>query len=236
MIALSRIFPPEKDKSFLKKFKSAFAFYPSHIGLFQQAFRHKSLSIRPEFNNERLEFLGDSVLSTVLSDFVYNKYTGVDEGFLTQIRSKITNRAFLNKLAINLGFKEFVEYDSSIQLENRPANNLFGNALEAFVGAMYIDKGYSFTYKFVIKKFIGEHIDINSLQQEEDNYKGRLYELVQRDKKTIRFIMEETEDENHKAYTAFVIIDGKEMGRGSGFKKKVAEQQAATEAYKKMQL
>ena len=135
-----------------------------------------------------------------------------------------------------MGFKEFVEYDNSIQLKNRPANNLFGNALEAFIGATYIDKGYNFTYRFIVDKFIGKHIDINSLQKEEDNYKGRLYELVQRDKKEIRFIMEETEDENHKIYTAFVMIDGKEMGRGTGYKKKSAEQQAASEAYKKMQL
>ena len=192
--------------------------------------------MQPELNNERLEFLGDSVLSTVMTDYVYRKYPDVNEGFLTQIRSKVTNRAFLNKLALKLGFKEFVEYDRSIQMDNRPANNLFGNALEAFIGAIYIDKGYNFAYQFVIKKCIGEHIDINTLEQKEDNYKGRLYELVQRDKKEIRFIMEETEDQNHKIYTAFVIIDGKELGRGKGHKKKVAEQQAAEEAYKKMQL
>lgn len=235
MSALSRIFLREKDKSFLKKFKSAFDFYPNDIALFQQAFRHKSVSIQPQNNNERLEFLGDSVLSTVLTDYVYKKYPKVNEGFLTQIRSKITNRTFLNNLAVNLNFKSFVEFDSSIQLENRPTNNLFGNALEAFIGAMYIDKGYNFTYRFVIKKFVEDHININILQQEEDNYKGRLYELVQRDKKDIRFVMEETESQNHKIYTAFVIIDGKEMGKGSGLKKKSAEQQAAAEAYKKMQ-
>ena len=236
MVALTRIFLPEKHKIFLKKFKNAFGFYPANINLFRQAFRHKSVNMQPEFNNERLEFLGDSVLSTVMTDYVYRKYPTVNEGFLTQLRSKITNRAFLNKLAIKLGFKDFVEYDKSIQLDNRPANNLFGNALEAFIGAIYIDKGYASAYQFVVKKCIDEHIDINSLEQEEDNYKGRLYELVQKDRKEIRFIMEETEDENHKIYTAFVIIDGKELGRGTGFKKKVAEQQAAEEAYKKMQL
>jgi len=236
LIALTRILLPEKQKLFLKKFKNAFAFYPSNISLFLQAFRHKSIGMQPELNNERLEFLGDSVLSTVMTDYVYRKYPDVNEGFLTQIRSKVTNRAFLNKLALKLGFKEFVEYDRSIQMDNRPANNLFGNALEAFIGAIYIDKGYNFAYQFVIKKCIGEHIDINTLEQKEDNYKGRLYELVQRDKKEIRFIMEETEDQNHKIYTAFVIIDGKELGRGKGHKKKVAEQQAAEEAYKKMQL
>jgi ribonuclease III len=234
--ALSRIFLQKRKKSFLKKFKSVFAFYPTSADLFQQAFRHKSVSIDPEQNNERLEFLGDSVLSTILSDYVYKKYPRVNEGFLTQIRSKITNRAFLNNLAIDLGLKQFVEYDNSIQLENRPANNIFGNALEAFVGAMYIDKGYNYTCNFVVKKFIEELVDINSLQQEEDNYKGRLYELVQRDKLEIRFIMEETEEDHHKIYTAFVIIDGKELGRGTGYKKKAAEQQAAAEAFKKMHL
>jgi ribonuclease III len=236
LIALSRIFLNKNDKLFLKKFKNTFGFYPSDIALFQQAFRHKSINIKPEKNNERLEFLGDSVLSTVLSDFVYHKYPRVNEGFLTQIRSKITNRTFLNNLAIEIGFKSFVEFDGSIQMENRPANNLFGNAFEAFIGALYIDKGYNVTYNFLVKKVIQNHIDINSLQKEEDNYKGRIYELVQRDKKEIRFIMEETEEEYNKIYTALVVIDGIEMGRGTGLKKKAAEQQAAAEAYKKMQL
>ena len=235
MNALSRIFLLRSKRSFLKKFKSAYSFYPTNVEFYLQAFRHKSVSKYPEYNNERLEFLGDSVLSTVLSDYVYKKYPQVNEGFLTQIRSKLTNRAFLNNLAIELDFKQFVIYDSSIRLENRPPNNLFGNALEAFIGAIYLDKGYRFTYNYVVKKLIGEHIDVNIVQQEEDNYKGRLFELVQRDKLDIKFVMEETEEENHKLYTASVIISGKEMGRGSGLKKKTAEQQAAAEAYKKMQ-
>jgi ribonuclease III len=235
LVALTRIFLPEKQKLFLKKFKNAFGFYPNNLQIYLQAFRHKSVAMQSEVNNERLEFLGDSVLSTVMTDYVYRKYADVNEGFLTQIRSKITNRAFLNRLALNLNFKAFVEYDKSIQLENRPANNIFGNALEAFIGAIYIDKGYNFASQFVIKKCIGEHIDINRLEQKEDNYKGRLYELIQRDRKEIRFIMEETEEDNHKIYNASVIIDGTEMGKGSGLKKKEAEQQAAEEAYKKMQ-
>jgi ribonuclease-3 len=234
LVFLARYLLPQNQKAFLKKFKHAFAFYPSDINLFLQAFRHKSVNMLPQQNNERLEFLGDSVLSSIMTDFVYTKYPDLGEGFLTQIRSKITNRAFLNKLALDLGFADFVEYDKSIQFDNRPVSNLFGNALEAFIGAIYLDKGYNFTRSFVIERCIGAHINIDSLEQIEDNYKGRLYELVQRDRKEIRFIMEETEEEHHKIYTASVIIDGTELGRGKGYKKKVAEQQAAAEAYKKM--
>jgi ribonuclease-3 len=232
--ALSRIFLHKSKRSFLKKFKDSFSFYPTDIEIYLQAFRHKSVSIYPEYNNERLEFLGDTVLATVFSDFLYKRYPLENEGFLTQIRAKLTNRTFLNNLALEMGFNHFVIYDSSIQLENRPPNNLFGNALEAFVGALYLDKGYKYTYAYVVKKVVAKHIDINTVQQEEDNYKGRLYELVQKDKKEIKFIMEETEEEHHKVYTASVIIDGTEMGKGTGLKKKTAEQQAAAQAYKKL--
>lgn len=209
-------------------------FVPGNLSLYRLAFRHKSVaqSLKKGIknSNERLEFLGDAVLGSVVAEVLFKLYPYEDEGFLTELRSKIVNRVNLNQLARKLGFEQLIQYDTRMVNSTRQSS-LLGDAFEALVGAIYLDKGYDFTKNFLINHIIKSHIDIHKLEQTETNYKSKLIEWCQRHGKDITFeLIENQQGESNKLFTVQVMIDGDILGSGKEFNKKNAEKLAAERA------
>jgi ribonuclease-3 len=198
------------------------------------AFRHKSVAQNVKKgvknSNERLEFLGDAVLGSVVAEVLFKLYPYEDEGFLTELRSKIVNRGNLNQLARKLGFEQLIQYDNRMVNSTRQGS-LLGDAFEALIGAIYLDKGYDFTKNFLINHIIKSHIDIHKLEQTETNFKSKLIEWCQRHGKDITFELIENQDgESNKLFTVQASVDGEIMGLGKEFNKKNAEKLAAEKA------
>ena len=209
-------------------------FVPGNLSLYRLAFRHKSVAQNLKKgiknSNERLEFLGDAVLGSVVAEVLFKLYPYEDEGFLTELRSKIVNRVNLNQLARKLGFEQLIQYDNRLVNSTRQSS-LLGDAFEALVGAVYLDKGYDFTRNFLINHIIKSHIDIQKLEQTETNFKSKLIEWCQRHGKDITFeLIENKEGESNKLFTVQVLIEGEIMGSGKEFNKKTAEKLAAEKA------
>ena len=209
-------------------------FVPGNISLYRLAFRHKSVATNVKKgvknSNERLEFLGDAVLGSVVAEVLFKLYPYEDEGFLTELRSKIVNRVNLNQLARKLGFEQLIQYDTRVVNSSRQGS-LLGDAFEALVGAIYLDRGYDFTRNFLVNHIIKSHIDIHRLEQTETNFKSKLIEWCQRHGKDITFdLVENKEGESNKLFTVQASIDGEVMGQGKEFNKKTAEKLAAEKA------
>jgi ribonuclease-3 len=209
-------------------------FVPGNLSLYKLAFRHKSVaqSVKKgvKNSNERLEFLGDAVLGSVVAEVLFKLYPFEDEGFLTELRSKIVNRVNLNQLARKLGFEQLIQYDNRMVNSTRQSS-LLGDAFEALIGAIYLDKGYDFTRNFLVNHIIKSHIDIHRLEQTETNFKSKLIEWCQRHGKDITFeLIENKEGESNKLFTVQASIDGEIMGTGKEFNKKNAEKLAAERA------
>jgi ribonuclease III len=209
-------------------------FVPGNLSLYRLAFRHKSVAQNVKKgvknSNERLEFLGDAVLGSVVAEVLFKLYPYEDEGFLTELRSKIVNRGNLNQLARKLGFEQLIQYDNRM-VNSARQGSLLGDAFEALIGAIYLDKGYDFTRNFLITHIIKPHIDIHTLEQTETNFKSKLIEWCQRHGKDITFELIENKDgESNKLFTIQASIDGEVMGQGKEFNKKNAEKLAAEKA------
>lgn len=184
-------------------------------------------------SNERLEYLGDAVLGSVVADFLFKKFPYKDEGFLTEMRSRIVSRSHLNQLSRRLGLDKLVEASKE---NNVSASSILGDAFEAFVGAIYLDKGYRFTQKVIVSQIIQNHVDIEELLQTEINFKSKVIEWAQKEKKQLEFVVsDETENgKRGKIYHVELLIDNQHAGRGSDFSIKKAEQQAARLACEKL--
>jgi ribonuclease-3 len=222
------------NKKYVKSLKNLLGFVPGNLSLYRLAFRHKSVAQNVKKgvknSNERLEFLGDAVLGSVVAEVLFKLYPFEDEGFLTELRSKIVNRSNLNQLARKLGFEQLIEYDSRMVNSTRQGS-LLGDAFEALVGAIYLDKGYDFTKNFLVNHIIKSHIDIHKLEQTETNFKSKLIEWCQRHGKDITFeLIENGDGESNKLFTVQASIDGEIMGQGKEFNKKNAEKLAAERA------
>ena len=209
-------------------------FVPGNLSLYRLAFRHKSVAQNVKKgvknSNERLEFLGDAVLGSVVAEVLFKLYPFEDEGFLTELRSKIVNRGNLNQLARKLGFEQLIQYDNRMVNSTRQGS-LLGDAFEALIGAIYLDKGYDFTKNFLLSHIIKPHIDIHKLEQTETNFKSKLIEWCQRHGKDITFELIENQDgESNKLFTVQASVDGEIMGQGKEFNKKNAEKLAAERA------
>ncbi len=207
---------------------------PGNLSLYRLAFRHKSVAQNVKKgvknSNERLEFLGDAVLGSVVAEVLFKLYPYEDEGFLTELRSKIVSRVNLNQLARKLGLEQLIEYDNRA-VNSARQGSLLGDAFEALVGAVYLDKGYNFTKGFLINHIIKSHIDIHKLEQTETNFKSKLIEWCQRHGKDISFELTTNEDgESLKLFTVQASIDGEVLGTGKEFNKKNAEKLAAEKA------
>lgn len=185
-------------------------------------------------SNERLEYLGDSVLNTIVADMLFSRFPFKDEGFLTEMRSKIVSRESLNDLAQKIGLNEIVFYDRRAVGQNLKGS-IFGNALEAFIGAVFLDLGFYGAQKFVKHKLLN-HIDIDKLEVTEKNFKGKLIEWTQKNNRTIDFESDEQITRKQKIYTVRVKIDGEEYGLAEHLSKKKAEQLASEKASEKLGL
>ena len=222
------------NRKYVKILKNLLGFVPGNIALYKLAFRHKSVAQNikkgVKNSNERLEFLGDAVLGSVVAEVLFKLYPYEDEGFLTELRSKIVSRVNLNQLGRKLGFDKLIEFDNRA-LNTQRQGSLLGDAFEALIGAVYLDKGYDFTKNFLINHIIKSHIDIHKLEQTETNFKSKLIEWCQRHSKDISFdLIDNLEGENTKLFTVQASVDGEPVGQGKEFSKKNAEKLAAEKA------
>lgn len=221
-----------KNRKLFFQLRNIFGFYPGNISLYQLAFRHKSMAHKQlngtKLSNERLEFLGDAILDAIVADFLFKLFPYKDEGFLTKMKSKIVSREHLNKLSIKLGIDKFIRCSH----EHRPHfKSMKGDAFEAFIGALYLDKGYRFTKKIIVHRIIHLHVDIDELLSIDKNFKSKLLEWVQREKQTLEFkVTDEVGSGYKKQYIVACIVDQIVYGRGQDFSIKAAEQQAAEKA------
>lgn len=226
-----------EDKKFVSSLKNLLGFYPNNLSVYKLAFFHKSVA--PELkegkkaSNERLEFLGDAILDAVVAEYLFKKYPFEDEGFLTELRSKIVSRKNLNQLSGKMGLDKFIKSDNRGSVRH---NSIIGDALEAMIGAIYIDKGFEVTKKFVLVRLIRNHIDVDELQEQELNYKSRLIEWVQKEKKALRFdVTGEVDMGAKRLFIINAVVNDVIMGTGQDFSKKRAEQLAAEQAFEKLE-
>jgi len=223
------------DRECVKKLKNLLGFIPGNVHLYKMAFRHKSVAVTikegAKNSNERLEFLGDAVLGSVVAELLFKKYPYKDEGFLTEMRSKIVSRANLNQLSRKLGFNEMIQFDARMISFPNKQGSLLGDAFEALIGAVYLDKGYVFTKSFLLNRIIKPHVDIQLLEQTETNFKSRLIEWCQHTGKEILFQQTDNpEGESSKMFSVEAVVDGVVCGLGRDFNKKSAEKLAAEKA------
>lgn len=217
---------------YLKKYiKNVFGFRAKNIHLYRLALTHKSCNQESNReNNERLEFLGDAILQSVTTSYLFQKYPCKGEGFLTELRSKIVCRNNLNKVACSIGLNDLI----SCNLNGIPRfhSNIYGDALEALIGAIYLDKGYKFTEKLIYDRLIKLYIDIDSLNEKLTNFKSKLLEWSQKEKKNLKYhIVSEPDNQNNiKTYKIAILIDDELIAEGIDYSIKKAEQNAAEKA------
>jgi ribonuclease-3 len=211
-------------------------FYPRDIKLYEQAFIHRSIASTQEgrrSNNERLEFLGDAVLDAIVADIVYKHFPNKKEGFLTNTRSKIVQRESLNQIALNLGIDKKV---TSMPYATTHHKYMYGNALEALIGAIYLDRGYRRCCKFVKERIIQKHVSLDKLASREVNFKSRLLEWGQKIKLQIEFDLIEsfTDEDGNPVFQTSVSLEGRPLGIGIGSTKKESQQLAAKNVIRKI--
>ena len=218
-----------RDKTYYRMIDDMFGFLPHNIELYKLALIHKSASVVVEgqsINNERLEFLGDAVIESVTSDYVFIEYPDYDEGMLTQLRSKIVSRQSLNTIAKRIGLDKCVICGTTV---NATQKHIFGDAFEAMMGAIYLDQGYDFVNRLLINDIYARSLSLESLAESETDFKSRLIEWGQKHHHTVLF---RTSGKNGAGggahnFRSVVMIDGLEVGHGAGESKKEAEQHAA---------
>ena len=204
-------------------------FKPDNLALYKTALSHRSVREGADENNERLEFLGDAVLSSVIAHFLFRKYPYKDEGFLTEMRSKMVNRQKLNEIALKMGLKKITYYN---KLDNAlKVSQIFGNTLEALIGAVFLDKGYSKTQRWVEKYIISNHMFTDDLEAIEINIKNRLYGWANKNGKVLEFsTVKESMEGGRRLFTIGATIDGEVVAEAKGYNKKDASQLAAFKA------
>lgn len=217
----------KEDRKLVTAIKTIAGFTPSNLSLYKLATLHTSKAKEIagfRESNERLEYLGDAILGAAVADYLFKKYPFKDEGFLTEIRSRIVNRESLNNLARKIGIDSIVQYDHrNTQLQKV----ILGNTLEALVGAVYLDKGYLRCKKFVIDKLIQPYFDLEVVVNSDTNHKSKVIEWSQRNGKEIKFEITETKNGRGREFSAQVILGGEAYGQGFGLTKKKAEQDAS---------
>ncbi len=226
-----------KDRESYLCFYKILGFFPRNIQLYQQALLHKSTSLRSEkgrpINNERLEFLGDAILDAIVGDIVYQRFEGKREGFLTNTRSKIVQRETLNKLAVEIGLDKLIKYSTRSSSHN---SYMYGNAFEAFIGAIYLDQGYDRCKQFMEQRIINQYIDLEKISRKEVNFKSKLIEWSQKNKTEVSFELIEQffDQDSNPIFQTEVRIEGIPAGTGIGYSKKESQQNAAQMAIKKV--
>ena len=223
----------KSEKDLRQSFRLITGRNPINLALYKQAMRHSSVASVNEQgiknSYERLEYLGDAILGMIVAEYLYLTYPFKEEGFLTEIRAKIVNRESLNRLGQKIGLKELVQYNQ----HSRAHRSVYGDCMEALIGAVYLDHGFEYSKKFVVKKLIKPHYDLDELISRITNYKSRLLEWSQKENKDLRFEIISEED---RKFTAQVFLNDQAMAKGFGFSKKKAEQDAAQKTYEQLNL
>ena len=218
-----------RKSEFEKSVDMLIGYRSTKMVLFHTAFNHRSLKENPSENNERMEFLGDAIISSVVAEYLFKKYPYKGEGFLTEMRSKMVNRQQLNHIAIQMGLKKMTRFnklDGGLK-----SSQIFGNTLEALVGAIYLDKQYNFTKKWIIQKMIQPYLFMDELEQIDINIKNKIIGWALKQGKQIDFVLaEEVQEGRRKLFTINVVIDGEIISSQKGFTKKDASQLAAQKA------
>lgn len=218
----------------VQKLSKLLGYTPVNIAIYQLAFKHSSRSTDAHTSNERLEYLGDSVLGAIVAEFLFKKYPLRGEGFLTEMRSKMVNRKRLGDIGNKLNLHDFMDYDRSYVLLN---STILGNATESLIGAIYLDAGYERARIFVYEQIISRYIDLDKLQTGEINFKSRLFEWAQKYDKDLSFeVIEEKLSNKNRIFVVGAYIDSKMMGKGEGRNKKDAQKEAARQVYEKLKL
>jgi ribonuclease-3 len=230
---INGIYIPDK-RGFSLRLKKILGFSPGNLKLYEIAFIHRSATFTlpdgKKVNNERLEYLGDAVLDAILSDYLFEKFPDASEGFMTKIRSRIVNRDVLNQLAVSMGINEIlISNVSSFHL----TKNLYGDALEALIGSVFLDKGFKKTKKLFIRNVFNKYLDLNMIVNTDTDYKSLVFEWVQKHKSNLLFTYNEEYDFKLRksVFSTILIIDKVELGEGHGTSKKEAEQEAARQAW-----
>lgn len=217
------------DREIKRYFRNIFGFRVRNVDPFKIALTHRSASandaVAGRLNNERLEYLGDAILGTIIADFLYHKYPLESEGVLTRMRSKLVNRNRLNNLARKIGLPEMMRMDNHIS-----SNTPNGNAFEAVVGAIYIDQGFKKTYDIILRNIFLAHLDMDAVYQEDDDYKSRLFIWAQHNHHKVSFEVQSSDNRKDPHYMAVLSLDGKKLTQGLGKSVKQAEQAAAEKA------
>lgn len=222
----------EQENPHLQELLKIIKIKPNNPEVYLQALRHKSVYESSFQNNERLEFLGDSILDSVVAEILYQKYPQAKEGFLTRIRSRIVSRTSLNNFGISLHLHELLEVQMSREITE---TSLSGNALEALIGAIYIDQGFGVTNEFIREKLIKPYINFDQLLTQEPDPKSRLIEKSQKYKVRVLFQTSILKNEDPQAFVCTVVYNGEEIAEAFGKSKKKAEQKAAAEALRKLE-
>ncbi|MCO6484766.1 MAG: ribonuclease III [Saprospiraceae bacterium] len=212
--------------------RNLLGFTPANLHLFKLAFFHKSNTSQqngdqPPHNNERLEFLGDAVLGTVVAEYLFKKYPGSDEGFLTKMRSKIVKRKMLNDLGSDMGLDVLLNEFNQTRL----SSSMMGNAFEALIGAVYLDGGYAATRRFVVKRVLRRYLDIHGLETFDDNFKSQLLEWCQKNGKEVEFkVISRFKHDKRDRFKVAVYVDNNRLSVAEDYNKKSAEQSASEKA------
>jgi ribonuclease III len=221
------------SSSFEKNIFNVLGIKPGNILLYKTALSHRSVKDSPDANNERLEYLGDAVLSAIVADYLFKRYPYKEEGFLTEMRSKMVNRQKLNDIAVKMGIKKIALYN---KFDNALKNSqIFGNALEAIVGAVYLDKGYAKTQKWVLKTIVIPHMFLDDLELIDINLKNKLIGWASKNGRALSFdLADEKFEGGRRLFTINAVLDGDILSQGKGYNKKDASQLAAQNAITKL--
>ena len=219
-----------KDKEPYLCFYKMLGFYPRNIEIYQQALLHKSSSIKAGkgrlLNNERLEFLGDAILDAIVADIVYKKFEGKREGFITNTRSKIVQRETLNRVAVEIGLDKLIKYTTRQSSHN---SYMCGNAFEALIGAIYLDRGYRACKKFMEERIINQYLNLEKISRKEVNFKSKLIEWSQKNKFCVEFnlIEQSLDSDQNPIFETQITVENIPAGTGKGYSKKESQQEAA---------
>ena len=221
--------------SYKKQLRNVLGFTPGSISLYKTALTHRSVRDAAADNNERLEYLGDAILSGIVADFLFKKYPYKEEGFLTEMRSKMVNRITLNDIAVKMGMRKitnFNKFDSSLKM-----SQIFGNTLEAVVGAIYLDKGFRKTRRWVLERIILPYLFMEDLENLEINHKNKLYGWANKNGKNLEFeTLDEKIESGRRLFTVGAMVNGQLIAQGKAYNKKDASQIAAQIAVDKLGL
>jgi len=221
------LFSPNKQLSL--QLEHILGFRPRYLPYYQLALMHRSRIEELAQNNERLEFLGDAILGSIIAEYLFKRYPNQPEGYLTELRSRIVRRETLNNVAMRMGLNKLVQYNQNDRGLSR--SHIFGNALEALIGAVYLDRGFTRTRKFILNQVVKPYVDIEHLESTDTNYKNQLLSWAQKSGHALSFdTLSEKNEGSRKVFSVGIVLDGELVATGNGFSKKEAGQVAAQKA------